>query len=150
MASVLYAWEFGAALGHIGTFLPIATTLRQHGHTVNWVVTHPHQAARLLHQAGFDWMQAPMRPEQRRDGPPLNYGDILLRFGYADSDDLLGLVVAWRTLLQLPGTPRPDAADALACAICHAHSGHGLGAMIGAGRTTAMAIGRRRKSGRMV
>ena len=101
MASVLYAWEFGAALGHIGTFLPIAKTLREHGHTVNWVVTHPHQAARLLHQAGFDWMQAPMRPEQRRDGPPLNYGDILLRFGYADSDDLLGLIVAWRTLLQL-------------------------------------------------
>jgi crossover junction endodeoxyribonuclease RuvC len=55
-----------------------------------------------------------------------------------------------KRLLQLPGTPRPDAADALACAICHAHSGHGLGAMIGAGRTTAMAIGRRRKSGRMV
>jgi crossover junction endodeoxyribonuclease RuvC len=55
-----------------------------------------------------------------------------------------------KRLLQLPGTPRPDAADALACAICHAHSGHGLGAMIGAGRTTAMAMGRRRKSGRMV
>jgi UDP:flavonoid glycosyltransferase YjiC (YdhE family) len=101
MASILYAWEFGAALGHIGTFLPIAKTLREHGHTVNWVVTHPHQASRLLRQAGFDWMQAPVRPEQRRDGPPLNYGDILLRFGYADSDDLLGLVVAWRTLLQL-------------------------------------------------
>lgn len=25
-------------------------------------------------------------------------------------------------LLQLPGVPSPDAADALACAICHAHS----------------------------
>jgi crossover junction endodeoxyribonuclease RuvC len=55
-----------------------------------------------------------------------------------------------KRLLQLPGTPRPDAADALACAICHAHSGHGLGAMIGAGRTGTLAIGRRRKSGRMV
>jgi crossover junction endodeoxyribonuclease RuvC len=30
-------------------------------------------------------------------------------------------------LLQLPGTPSADAADALACAICHAHSGQGLG-----------------------
>ncbi|MEW6163889.1 MAG: crossover junction endodeoxyribonuclease RuvC [Pseudomonadota bacterium] len=30
-------------------------------------------------------------------------------------------------LLQLPGTPSADAADALACAICHAHGGHGLG-----------------------
>jgi crossover junction endodeoxyribonuclease RuvC len=47
-----------------------------------------------------------------------------------------------KRLLQLPGTPRPDAADALACAICHAHGGHGLGALGVAGR--------RRKSGRMV
>jgi crossover junction endodeoxyribonuclease RuvC len=30
-------------------------------------------------------------------------------------------------LLQLPGVPSPDAADALACAICHAHGGQGLG-----------------------
>ena len=30
-------------------------------------------------------------------------------------------------LLSLPGTPSADAADALACAICHAHGGQGLG-----------------------
>jgi crossover junction endodeoxyribonuclease RuvC len=34
-----------------------------------------------------------------------------------------------RRLLQLPGDPSPDAADALACAICHAHGGQGLGAL---------------------
>jgi len=32
-----------------------------------------------------------------------------------------------RRLLKLPGDPSPDAADALACAICHAHGGLGLG-----------------------
>ncbi|HTY03032.1 MAG TPA: crossover junction endodeoxyribonuclease RuvC [Rhodocyclaceae bacterium] len=32
-------------------------------------------------------------------------------------------------LLQLPGTPSADAADALACAICHAHGGQGLGSI---------------------
>ena len=31
-----------------------------------------------------------------------------------------------KRLLSLPGDPAPDAADALACAICHAH-GHRLG-----------------------
>lgn len=36
-------------------------------------------------------------------------------------------------LLNLPGTPSPDAADALACAICHAHGGQGLGALATAG-----------------
>ena len=30
-----------------------------------------------------------------------------------------------RRLLRLAGTPGPDAADALACAICHAHGGRG-------------------------
>lgn len=103
MASILYAWEFGANLGHIGTFLPVARELDQRGHTVHWVVTHPHQAAKLLPQAGFSWLQAPTMPEQRRDGPPLNYADILLRFGYASANDLLGLTVAWRELIKLTG-----------------------------------------------
>ena len=34
-----------------------------------------------------------------------------------------------RRLLQLPGEPSADAADALACAICHAHGGQGLGGL---------------------
>ena len=36
-------------------------------------------------------------------------------------------------LLDLPGAPAADAADALACAICHAHGGQGLGALATAG-----------------
>lgn len=36
-------------------------------------------------------------------------------------------------LLNLSGMPGPDAADALACAICHAHGGMGLGALATAG-----------------
>jgi len=99
--SVFYAWEFGANLGHIGTFLPVARELRARGHEVHWVVTHPHQAAQILPGDGFAWLQAPTMPEQRREGPPLNYADILLRFGYANPRDLFGLVVAWRELLRL-------------------------------------------------
>lgn len=36
-------------------------------------------------------------------------------------------------LLNLGGTPAADAADALACAICHAHGGQGLGGLATAG-----------------
>jgi crossover junction endodeoxyribonuclease RuvC len=36
-------------------------------------------------------------------------------------------------LLALPGTPSADAADALACAVCHAHGGQGLGALATSG-----------------
>jgi crossover junction endodeoxyribonuclease RuvC len=38
-----------------------------------------------------------------------------------------------RRLLALRGDPSPDAADALACAICHAHGGQGLGRLATAG-----------------
>lgn len=34
-----------------------------------------------------------------------------------------------RRLLQLAGAPSADAADALACAICHVHAAQGLGAL---------------------
>lgn len=40
--------------------------------------------------------------------------------GHAAKEQVQAMV---RRLLALPGAPSPDAADALACAICHAHSG---------------------------
>ena len=45
-------------------------------------------------------------------------------------------------LLKLPGVPGADAADALACAIAHAHGGQGLGALA--------TLGRRVRGGRLV
>lgn len=44
-----------------------------------------------------------------------------------------------KTLLQLPGAPSPDAADALACAICHAHHSIGLNALVRGRRQMAEA-----------
>lgn len=103
MSRLFYAWEFGANLGHIGAFLPLARALRQRGHDVRWAVAQTSPAARLLAQEGFTWLQAPICSETPREGPPLSYCDILLRFGYARGEDLLGLVVAWRELLRLAG-----------------------------------------------
>jgi UDP:flavonoid glycosyltransferase YjiC (YdhE family) len=103
MANLFYAWEFGANLGHLGAFLPLARALRERGHRVHWAVASSTSAARLLDPEGFAWLQAPVCPEQPRPGPPLSYADILLRFGYAHPADLLGLTVAWRELLHLTG-----------------------------------------------
>jgi len=47
-----------------------------------------------------------------------------------------------RRLLKLEGDPQADAADALACAICHAHGGQGLGKLA--------TVGFRMKNGRLV
>lgn len=103
MSKLLYAWEFGANLGHIGAFLPLARALQQRGHEVRWAVSQTAPAARLLARESFTWLQAPTCQETPRAGPPLSYNDILLRFGYANGEDLLGLVVAWRELLRLAG-----------------------------------------------
>jgi crossover junction endodeoxyribonuclease RuvC len=50
--------------------------------------------------------------------------------GHAAKEQVQDMV---RRLLALPGEPSADAADALACAICHAHGGQGLGGLATAG-----------------
>lgn len=58
--------------------------------------------------------------------------------GHAKKEQVQHMV---KRLLSLPGDPSPDAADALACAICHAH-GRALGSI--------STRGLRLKSGRLV
>jgi crossover junction endodeoxyribonuclease RuvC len=50
--------------------------------------------------------------------------------GHAKKEQVQQMV---KRLLKLPAEPSPDSADALACAICHAHGGQGLGALATAG-----------------
>lgn len=50
--------------------------------------------------------------------------------GKAAKDQVAEMV---RRLLDLPGIPSPDAADALACAIAHAHGAQGFGGLAKAG-----------------
>jgi crossover junction endodeoxyribonuclease RuvC len=58
--------------------------------------------------------------------------------GHAGKEQVQHMV---RRLLALPGEPSPDAADALACAICHAH-----GRFLGAVQTSAYRV----RNGRLV
>lgn len=50
--------------------------------------------------------------------------------GHAAKEQVQEMV---KRLLKLPAIPKPDSADALACAICHAHGGQGLGKLATAG-----------------
>ncbi|HSI96704.1 MAG: crossover junction endodeoxyribonuclease RuvC [Methylophilaceae bacterium] len=50
--------------------------------------------------------------------------------GHAAKEQVQEMV---KRLLKLPAVPKPDSADALACAICHAHGGQGLGKLSTAG-----------------
>jgi crossover junction endodeoxyribonuclease RuvC len=59
--------------------------------------------------------------------------------GHAKKEQVQEMV---KRLLGLTGNPSADAADALACAICHAHGGQGLGKLVTGGY--------RMKKGRLV
>jgi crossover junction endodeoxyribonuclease RuvC len=50
--------------------------------------------------------------------------------GHAAKEQVQEMV---KRLLKLPANPSPDSADALACAICHAHGGQGMGKLATAG-----------------
>jgi len=50
--------------------------------------------------------------------------------GHAAKEQVQEMV---KRLLNLPAAPKADSADALACAICHAHGGQGLGRLATAG-----------------
>ena len=60
-------------------------------------------------------------------------------YGKAHKEQVQHMV---QRLLTLDASPGPDAADALACAICHAHGSRGLGALPG--------VGTRRRAGRIL
>jgi crossover junction endodeoxyribonuclease RuvC len=50
--------------------------------------------------------------------------------GHAQKEQVQEMV---KRLLNLPAAPKSDSADALACAICHAHGGQGMGKLATAG-----------------
>lgn len=60
-------------------------------------------------------------------------------YGKANKEQVQHMV---QRLLALPALAGPDASDALACAICHAHGASGLGALAG--------VGTRRRAGRLI
>ncbi len=105
MASrILYAWELGAHLGHVGPFIPLGRRLRAAGAEVSCALAPAGGVARLMaSQQGFAWTPAPVFRGHAPPGAPVSYADILLRHGYGEPGDLLGLVEAWRRLITASG-----------------------------------------------
>jgi len=102
---VVYAWELGMDLGHILPFLPLAQQLRDRGHEVIFVIRDLTHAETIIGRLGFQVIQAPVWqqiPKNLRN-PPLNYSEIILRYGFLTAPGLKGLVKAWRTLYQYIG-----------------------------------------------
>jgi len=104
MSRIAFVWELGTSYGHISLLLPFARKLKQRGHDVVMVVRELHNVINLSVE-GMTVLQAPiwLPPMHGLPEPPLNYSEMLLRYGYFGPDGLAGLVSAWRSTFELLG-----------------------------------------------
>ena len=107
MTKIVYAWELGSDLGHIGCILPIATRLESRGIEMEFIIRDISRAELLLGKRGFNFLPAPYfhNKAANHSAPPINYTDILFRYGYHEAGCLTGLLKAW---LRLFAYSKPD------------------------------------------
>ncbi len=106
MHRFLFAWELGGGLGHTGHVVAAAKALQAAGHTCALALRDLRGLATIDPGPEIPVWQAPVCIH-RYDGlqePPLNYAEVLMRFGYLDKAMLSGLVRGWRELMRITGT----------------------------------------------
>ncbi|OGV71272.1 MAG: hypothetical protein A3B82_04025 [Methylophilales bacterium RIFCSPHIGHO2_02_FULL_57_10] len=105
MSRIVLTWELGGNFGHVGRLSGLASILAAQGHEVFLLLKELHNLANVPRQRGIRILQAPVwLPEVKGlPDPPMNYSEMLLRFGYHDPRFLGGLAEAWRTQFELCG-----------------------------------------------
>lgn len=103
IANIALIWELGASFGHVGTLFPLARQLRERGHAPALVLRELRNLAHLPDGRHFRLFQAPVWLAQVSGlpEPPLNYSEILLRYGYHDAAALTVQLQAWIDLLTM-------------------------------------------------
>jgi UDP:flavonoid glycosyltransferase YjiC (YdhE family) len=103
MSRILFAWELGGGYGHLGPFRPIAQALMARGHQVTVAARDVEPANIVFGSTAAGVIQAPLCTKTYNGlaEPPLNFAEILMRYGYLDRPLLDGLVRAWRDLIRM-------------------------------------------------
>lgn len=101
MSRILFTWELGGYLGHLGRYLPIARLLRQRGHEVLFALREWDRFSSMIDREGFSSVQAPFFFDPASAARELlNYADILAVNGFGDSGCLSGLMAGWSTVFS--------------------------------------------------
>jgi hypothetical protein len=98
----LFGWELGGGLGHIGRLTAAARAVQAAGHSCVLALRDLRGLATFDPGPDIPVWQAPVCIH-RYDGleePPLNYAEVLMRFGYLDKAMLSGLVRGWQELAR--------------------------------------------------
>jgi len=103
VSRILFAWELGGGFGHLGPFRPIAEALLARGHELTVAARDVQSAATVFGALPLEIVQAPLcvKTYNGLAEPPLNFAEILMRYGYFDAPQLSGLLRAWRGLLDI-------------------------------------------------
>jgi hypothetical protein len=102
MGTVLFAWELGGGLGHVGPMRVLAEELSRFGHRVVFAVRDVSSSRMVLGQS-WPILQAPMGASTRSLGMKGagTYADIMAVRGFASAEELEHLVRSWSDLIEL-------------------------------------------------
>jgi UDP:flavonoid glycosyltransferase YjiC (YdhE family) len=100
--TILFAWELGADIGHLGPLSALARELKARGSEPVFALRSLRYAEKFLGRYGLRYMQAPVpRSVARAQEAPLNYSELLHHAGFLDWTGLLSVVKAWQEIFQL-------------------------------------------------
>lgn len=105
MSRILLAWELGTGFGHLGPFLGLAPRLLERGHSLHVAAREVAGAAQALGRLPVTLHQAPicLNTYGGLQDPPLNFAEILMRYGYLEPAMLHGMMTAWTSLIRVVG-----------------------------------------------
>ncbi|MBX3650373.1 MAG: hypothetical protein KF771_03225 [Burkholderiales bacterium] len=105
MSRILLAWELGTGFGHLGPFLGLVPRLLERGHVLHVAAREISGAAQALGDLRVALHQAPLclNTYGGLQAPPLNYSEILMRYGYLEPPMLGAMLRAWRSLIRSTG-----------------------------------------------
>jgi UDP:flavonoid glycosyltransferase YjiC (YdhE family) len=105
VSRILLAWELGTGFGHLGTFFALVPRLLERGHELHIAAREVAGAVKAVGTLSVAVHQSPvcLNSYGGLQEPPLNYAEILMRYGYLDPAMLRGLLAAWRSLQRAVG-----------------------------------------------
>jgi UDP:flavonoid glycosyltransferase YjiC (YdhE family) len=103
VSRILLAWELGTGFGHLGPFLSFAPRLLERGHELHFAAREIVGASKALDSLPVTLHQAPLclNTYGGLQEPPLNYAEILMRYGYLEPAMLRAMMIAWQSLLRV-------------------------------------------------
>lgn len=99
---IFYAWEWGAGVGHLRRFAPIAEHLHARGHRITVVARDTMQVRQFFPRQRFGLLQAPVQigPGATRFANPHTIAGLVWNLGFDHPHRIEGMFDAWSLLMR--------------------------------------------------